>query len=92
MAKSKNSGKVVIKVGPTGTPYAKIMRTERRLGLRDRRRLNTYIANDRRSGLSNRRKPFGHRLKRLRTKDRRQMNTYIAKDRRSGIADRRKLR
>jgi hypothetical protein len=44
------SEKVFINVGPPGNPYAKIMRTERRLGLKDRRRLNTYIANDRRGG------------------------------------------
>jgi len=91
MEKLKNSGQAVIKVGPSGNRYAKIMRTERRLGLRDRRRLNTYIANDRRSGLS-RRKPIAHRDRRLRTEDRCQSHTYIAKDWRSGIADRRKLR
>jgi hypothetical protein len=81
--------KVFINVGPPDKPYAKIMRTERRLGLRDRRRLNTYIANDRRGGLPNRRKPIVPRLRRLRTEDRRQVQTFLDKDRRCGIADRR---
>ena len=36
--------KVFINVGPPDNPNAKIIRTERRLGLKDRRRLNTYIA------------------------------------------------
>ncbi len=92
MEKSKNSEQVAVKVGPPGNPYAKIIRKERRSGLRDRRGLNTYIADDRRCGLSNRRKPIAHRWRKLRTEDRRQSHTYIAKDRRSGIADRRKLR
>ena len=82
--------KIVIKVGPPGNPFAKIMRTERRLGIKDRRILNTYIANDRRGGLPNRRKPIEPRLRRVRTEDRRQSHTYLAIDRRSGIADRRK--
>ncbi len=89
MEKSKNSGQVVIKVRPPGTPHAKIMRTERRSGLRDRRGLNTYIANDRRDGLPDRRKPMVPRLRRLWTEDRRQSHTYVGDDRRSGIADRR---
>ena len=55
MAKAKNSEKIVIEVGPPGTPYAKIIRTERRLGLADRRKFNTYIADDRRTGLGDRR-------------------------------------
>ena len=81
--------KVEIIVGPPGNPYAKIIRTERRKSPMDRRRLRTYLANDRRAGLPDRRKPIGHRLRRLRTEDRRQMITYVANDRRSGIADRR---
>ena len=56
MAKAKNSEKIVIEVGPPGKPYAKIIRTERRLGIEDRRQLNIYIANDRREGLPDRRK------------------------------------
>lgn len=92
MDKSKNSQKVVFTVGPPDSPYAKIMRVERRLGLKDRRRLNTNISNDRRFGILDRRKFKEHRLKRLRTEDRRQLHTYLAKDRRSGIADRRKAK
>jgi hypothetical protein len=89
MEQTLKSEKVVIKVGPPDNPYAKIIRRERRLGSRERRRLNTYIVNDRRGGLSDRRKPVLNRLKRVRIEDRRQLHTYIAKDRRSGIADRR---
>ena len=81
--------KAFINVGPPDNPYAKIIRTERRLGLKDRRRLNTYIANDRRGGLPNRRKPIVPRLRRERTEDRRKSHTYLANDKRSGIADRR---
>jgi hypothetical protein len=55
MAKAKNSEKIVIEVGPPGRPYAKIIRTERRLGIEDRRKLKTYIAIDRRKGLPDRR-------------------------------------
>ena len=88
MEQTSKSEKVVIKVGPPGNPYAKIIRSERRLGSRERRRLNTYIANDRRGG-SDRRRPTLHRLKRVRTEDRRHLHTFVAKDRRSGIADRR---
>ena len=64
MEQASKSEKVVITVGPPGNPYAKITRTERRKGSVDRRRLNTYIANDRRGGLSDRRKPIGHHLRR----------------------------
>jgi hypothetical protein len=81
--------KVEITVGPPGNPYAKIILTERRKSSADRRRLKTYIANDRRGKVSDRRKPTSHRLKRVRTEDRRQLHTYLANDRRSGIADRR---
>ena len=84
ISKSEN---VVINVGPPGNPYAKIIRTERRLGLKDRRRLHTYIADDRRGGLPNRRRPIAPRLRRVRTEDRRQSHTFLANDRRSGIAD-----
>ena len=92
MEQNPKPEKVEIKVGPPGNPYAKITRTERRKSSVDRRRLNTYIANDRRGGISDRRKPIGHHQRRLNTEDRRQLHTYVAKDRRSGIADRRKLR
>lgn len=55
MDKAKKSEKVVITVGPSGSPYGKIIRTERRLGSGDRRRLSTYIADDRRFGFAERR-------------------------------------
>ena len=55
MDKLKKYNEVVITVGPPGSPYGKIIRTERRRGLEDRRRLNTYIEGDRRAGLADRR-------------------------------------
>ena len=55
MDKPKKSEKVVITVGPPNNPYGKIIRPERRSGLEDRRRLDTYIADDRRVGLADRR-------------------------------------
>jgi hypothetical protein len=57
MGEFLKSKKVVIKVGPPGNPYAKIMLTERRISLKDRRSLNTYIAADKRNGIADRRKP-----------------------------------
>ena len=62
MDKPKKYKEVVITVGPPGSPYGKIIRTERRRGLEDRRRLNTYIEGDRRAGLADRRdnKRFSH--------------------------------
>ena len=89
MEQSPKPEKVEITVGPPGNPYAKIIRTERRKSPLDRRRLHTYIANDRRGKVSDRRKPTPYRLKRVRTEGRQQVHTYIANDRRSGIADRR---
>jgi hypothetical protein len=55
MDKAKKSEKVVITVGPLVSPYGKIIRTERRFGVEDRRRLNTFIVDDRRAGLADRR-------------------------------------
>ena len=52
MAKAKNPEKIVIEVGPPGKPYGKIIRTERRLGIENGRKLNTFIADDRRTGLA----------------------------------------
>ncbi len=72
--------------------FIRIIGEERRVGLRDRRLINTYIADDRRNGIADRRNPKALRLKRLRTEDRRHNHTYIADDRRSGIADRRNLK
>jgi len=72
---------------------------ERRVNLIDRRRLNTYILRDQRSGLANRRADtselfkrfiFGYKgERRLANSDRRKLNTFIVKDRRSGVTDRR---
>ena len=62
MDKLKKYNEVVITVGPPGSPYGKIVRNERRFGIGDRRRLNAYIADDRRVGLADRRdnKRFSH--------------------------------
>ena len=72
---------------------------DRRVNSKERRRLNTYVFRDRRSGLANKRAKnselikrflFGYKCERRRANsDRRKLNTYIMKDRRSGIADRR---
>lgn len=71
----------------------------RRVNPVDRRKLNTYISPDRRSGLSDRRAAtselikrfqFGYKHeRRLAASDRRKRNTFILNDRRSGVADRR---
>jgi hypothetical protein len=55
MDKVKKSEKVVIAAGPPNNPYGKIIRTERRFRIEDRRRLYTYIADDRREGFADRR-------------------------------------
>jgi hypothetical protein len=46
----------ILKIGPHDRPYAKLIITEKRYGLKDRRKLHTYIADDRRSGIADRRK------------------------------------
>jgi hypothetical protein len=55
---SENTGKreIVLKIGPSDRPYAKVYTIEKRKGSEDRRKLYTYIANDRRSGIADRRK------------------------------------
>jgi hypothetical protein len=73
--------------------------TERRVNPVDRRRLNTYISPDRRSGLADRRADTPELIKRfligykrerrLANCDRRKQHTFIINDRRSGVADRR---
>ena len=55
MSKSRKLEKVVIIVGSPDNPYGKIIRTERRLGSGDRRKFNTYIADDRRAAVADRR-------------------------------------
>ena len=72
---------------------------DRRINSVERRKLKTYLSNDRRSGLADRRAKvselikrflFGYQCERRKTNcDRRKLNTYIMKDRRSGIIDRR---
>jgi hypothetical protein len=42
--------------GPSANPYAKITLQDRRKAVKQRRRLYTFIANDRRSGKADRRK------------------------------------
>jgi hypothetical protein len=74
-------------------------KSERRVNPIKRRKLNTYIFRDQRSGLADRRadiselfKRFlsGYKGERRLTKiDRRRDNTFIMKDRRSGVTDRR---
>jgi hypothetical protein len=56
MERSHGKGQVVIKRGPASKPYAKVIITEKRKASKDRRKINTYIANDRRSGIADRRK------------------------------------
>ena len=46
----------ILKIGPPDKPYAKLFFTEKRFGFNDRRKLHTYIADDRRSGIADRRK------------------------------------
>ena len=47
---------VILLFDPTGETKARSNITERRDKKRDRRRVHTYIANDRRSGIADRRK------------------------------------
>ena len=47
---------VVIHLKPTEEELARMILRERRMGSRDRRKLPTYIADDRRSGIADRRK------------------------------------
>ena len=56
----KNVKKIVVTVGPSNHPYAKILLPEKRKGLKDRRKMYTYVAKERRSGIVERRKPARH--------------------------------
>jgi len=47
---------VTFERGPSANPYAKITLHDRRQGSKERRKLYTFIANDRRSGVVERRK------------------------------------
>jgi hypothetical protein len=53
--KIENIRPVLINLEPTHEELAKLLLRERRAGLKERRQLNTYIADDRRSGLTDRR-------------------------------------
>lgn len=56
MKETEKGRQVVIEIGPSNNPYAKIILPEKRTGPEERRNLHTYIADDRRSGKANRRK------------------------------------
>jgi hypothetical protein len=56
MDKALEAKKIVIEIGPSNKPYAKLIRLDKRTGPKDRRKLYTYIAHDRRNGIANRRK------------------------------------
>ena len=52
----KNIRPVIISLKPTKEELAKILFRDRRVGLKNRRKLCTYIADDRRNGVADRRK------------------------------------
>jgi hypothetical protein len=56
MSVNKKIKESTIKIGPPEKPYAKLIITERRVRQNDRRKLPTYIADDKRSGIADRRK------------------------------------
>jgi hypothetical protein len=56
MKESDDIKPVVIHLAPTDEELAKMILRERRLGLKERRKIPTYIANDRRCGIADRRK------------------------------------
>ena len=56
MERKDGNRQVIIKRGPSSKPYAKIMISEKRKATLDRRKINTFIADDRRSGIADRRK------------------------------------
>ena len=56
MEGSDEKRQVVITRGPASEPFAKIIIAEKRKGSKDRRKINTFIANDRRNGIADRRK------------------------------------
>ncbi len=51
----QNVKKVVVTIGPSDSPYAKVLLPEKRTGEKDRRKLGTFVAQDRRSGVADRR-------------------------------------
>ena len=56
MKKSERKLHTVLKIAPSDRPYAKIFLEEKRNGEKDRRKVHTYILNDRRSGIADKRK------------------------------------
>ena len=56
MLKSEEKKEIVFKIDPDDRPYAKIILRERRTDQKDRRKIHTYISDDRRSGIADRRK------------------------------------
>jgi hypothetical protein len=73
-------------------PSAQVLMSERRLGIKDRRKAHTYRKDERRSSISNRRisPTDSSRGRRHVIKDRRTKSVSIANSKRSGITDRRK--
>ena len=56
MKESEKKKETVIEIIPPDRPYAKIILRERRTDQKDRRKIHTYISDDRRSGIADRRK------------------------------------
>jgi hypothetical protein len=56
MSSTKKRKESTLKIGPSDKPYAKLIITDKRVRLNDRRKLHTYIADDKRSGIADRRK------------------------------------
>jgi hypothetical protein len=52
---SDNTKKVVITIGPSDNPYVKIYLPDKRSGVKDRRKSQAFIANNRRGGILDRR-------------------------------------
>ena len=55
MEEADNNKHAFYEIGPADKPYAKVMVPERRSGLEERRKIPTFIADDRRSGIADRR-------------------------------------
>ena len=56
MEQKDENRQVILERGPSSKPHAKIIISEKRKALKDRRKINTYIADDRRSGIADRQK------------------------------------
>ena len=46
---------VIVERGPSSKPYAKIIIKQKRMRSEDRRKMNTFLATDRRCGIADRR-------------------------------------